>query len=64
MQYFYWLKNVLQGDLGYSYVTGKPVLTAILERLPATLILSLSSLFLILCITFPLGLVSGYKVLV
>ena len=39
VQYFYWLKGVCMGDLGYSYVTGKPVLLAIFERLPATLLL-------------------------
>ena len=61
MQYFYWLKELFQGNLGYSYVTGKPVVEAILERLPATLILSVASLVLILLITFPLGIICGYK---
>jgi peptide/nickel transport system permease protein len=61
IQYFFWLKNVFQGNFGYSYSTGKPVLTAIAERLPATLILSCSSLILILIITLPLGLISGAK---
>jgi peptide/nickel transport system permease protein len=61
MQYFYWLKELCQGNLGYSYVTGKPVVEAILERLPATLILSVASLVLILLITFPLGIICGYK---
>ena len=61
MQYFYWLKELGQGNLGYSYVTGKPVVEAILERLPATLILSIASLILILLITFPLGIICGYK---
>lgn len=61
IQYFYWLKEILKGNLGFSYQTGKPVATMIIERLPATLLLSVSSLILILCITFPLGLFSGYK---
>ena len=61
MQYFYWLKELSQGNLGYSFVTGKPVVEAILERLPATLILSIASLVLILLITFPLGIICGYK---
>jgi peptide/nickel transport system permease protein len=61
VQFFLWLKHLFQGDLGYSFVSGKPVMEAILERLPATLFLSISSLILILCITFPLGLISGYK---
>ncbi len=61
VQFFYWFKQLLQGNLGYSYVNGQPVLSAILERLPATLLLSISSLILILLITFPLGLICGYK---
>jgi peptide/nickel transport system permease protein len=59
VQYIKWLKNVMQGNLGYSYSTGKPVFTAIVERLPATLILSITSLICILLIACPLGLYSG-----
>jgi len=61
MQYIKWLKAVLQGNLGYSYVTGKPVLGLILERLGPTLLMSVVSLVLILVITFPLGLLTGAK---
>jgi peptide/nickel transport system permease protein len=61
VQYFFWLKNIVSGNLGYSYQTGKPVLTSILERMPATLLLSLTSLILVLLITLPLGLISGAK---
>ena len=60
-QYGYWLSRVCVGDFGYSYVTGKPVFKALIERLPATLLLSISSLIVILLITFPLGLWCGYK---
>ncbi|RAP31430.1 hypothetical protein DID78_01175 [Candidatus Marinamargulisbacteria bacterium SCGC AG-343-D04] len=60
-QYVLWLKELCLGNLGYSYVTGKPVFQAIVERLPATLLLSISSLVVILLITFPLGLICGYK---
>lgn len=61
IQYGFWLKEALKGNLGFSYQTGKPVTLMIFERLPATLLLSITSLILILCITFPLGLLSGYK---
>ncbi len=61
VQYMVWLKHTLSGDLGYSYVTGKPVFEALMERLPATLILSISSLICILLLTFPLGILCGYK---
>ncbi len=61
VQYFFWLKEIGKGNLGFSYVSGQPVLDLLWERLPATLLLSVSSLILILCFTFPLGLLSGYK---
>ena len=36
--------NVLRGDLGTSYVHGRPVLAVLLERVPATLLLMTSAL--------------------
>jgi ABC-type dipeptide/oligopeptide/nickel transport system permease component len=39
LQYIAWLGRVVQGDLSYSYRTGKPVLAELLLRLPATLYL-------------------------
>lgn len=39
LQYLNWLGRALQGDLSVSYRTGRPVLTEIGERLPATVML-------------------------
>lgn len=61
VQYFYWLGNVLRGDFGNSYMTGQPVLKEILERLPNTLLLMISSYFLTLLITIPLGVISAVR---
>jgi peptide/nickel transport system permease protein len=62
MQYLLWLKNVLQGDLGYSLIYHRPVLTMIAERIPATLGLMGASLVLAMVLAIPLGLVAGsYK---
>ncbi|MGB9789525.1 MAG: ABC transporter permease [Thermotoga caldifontis] len=36
VRYFNWLKELLKGNLGFSYSTGRPVLEMILARLPAT----------------------------
>lgn len=44
IQFWEYLKNVLKGDLGSSFVYNQPVIGIILRRLPATLLLSLSSL--------------------
>src|SRR5271169_3819697 len=39
-QYFIWLGNLLQGDLGRSYNLDRPVLDEVIERFGATAILS------------------------
>lgn len=45
-QYFIWLGNMLQGDLGRSYSLNRPVLDEVLERFSATLILAGAALVL------------------
>jgi peptide/nickel transport system permease protein len=60
--YFLWMKNLLQLDLGVSYSrNNKPVLTLIIERMPATLLLSTTSLILAYAISIPIGLWSTAK---
>jgi peptide/nickel transport system permease protein len=61
VQYFYWLGNVLHGDFGTSYMTGQPVISEILQRLPNTLLLMVTSYVLTLLITVPLGVISAVK---
>jgi peptide/nickel transport system permease protein len=61
VQYFYWLKNALRGDFGIAYMVNRPVIEIIFERLPATLLLMISSMFLTLLITIPLGVISAVK---
>ncbi len=46
VQYARWLGAALQGELGTSYATGRPVSQAIAERLPATLLLAATALLL------------------
>ncbi len=59
VQYLLWLKNLLQGDLGYSLIYHRPVLTMIGERIPATLGLMGASLVLAILLAIPLGLLAG-----
>lgn len=59
IQYFRWLGAALTGDLGYSYTTAQPVLTMILERLPATVELMLLAYLLAAVIALPLGIYSA-----
>lgn len=58
-QYLYYIKGILQGDLGNSYVSGEPALQLILTRLPATLELAFSAVGIALIVAIPSGLVAG-----
>ncbi|BBO36295.1 ABC transporter permease [Lacipirellula parvula] len=58
--YFLWMGNVLEGDFGLSYSrNNKPVSSLILERMPATLLLSSTSLVLAYLLSVPIGLWSS-----
>ncbi|MFQ5510523.1 MAG: ABC transporter permease [Candidatus Krumholzibacteriia bacterium] len=62
VQYGMWLERVfLHGDLGYSYVTGEPVLNMIGKRLPATLELAGSALLFALLIGIGVGVLSALR---
>jgi len=61
VQYFVWLKNAAKLDFGYSYISGKPVIQEISERLPNTLILMSISFALILLISIPVGVMSAVR---
>ena len=59
VQYMKWAQNLLRGDLGYSFVYKRSVNSLIASRLPATITLSVVSVFLIWIIAFPLGFYSA-----
>ena len=58
-QYFSWLTAFARGDWGYSFSDGRPVVERVLERLPATLELTVTSLIVALLLTFPIGVVAA-----
>lgn len=60
-QYVDYIKNIIKGDFGKSYSYGQPVLNLIAERLPNTLVISLTSLIIAVLISIPLGIVSAIK---
>jgi peptide/nickel transport system permease protein len=53
--------GLLQGDLGVSYIDQTSVTKNIMDRLPNTLILSMTSLAISLCLAVPLGVWSAVK---
>ena len=60
-QYFSWIGGLLQGDLGYSYVSEKPTLSEILPRLPITAKLAVMSLGFAVLLGVPLGVISAVR---
>ncbi len=59
VQYLRWLFNALSGDLGRSYVDGRPVVAVIGERIPATVALAAAALFLATVAGLTVGVVSA-----
>ncbi len=59
VQYIEWSKNLLKGDLGSSFSTGEDVASMLISKLPATILLSISSLLLTFIISIPLGITSA-----
>ena len=55
IQYYYWIKNLMHGEWGYSQTIGDDVLDAIIVRSPVTAELTLYSILVFI----PLGLLSG-----
>jgi len=61
VQYLNWLGGVMTGDWGTSYDTGQPVLEAITERLPTTLVLTGLAFAISLLIAIPVGVVAATR---
>jgi peptide/nickel transport system permease protein len=61
VQYVRWLGGAVQGDLGVSFSTTRPVGEMIVERLPATLELMGASFLLAAALAFALGILSAVK---
>jgi len=60
-QFGRYLGNALQGNLGVSLRMNRPVTTLILERLPATLQLTVAALVIAVVVAIPAGIVSAVK---
>jgi peptide/nickel transport system permease protein len=60
-QYFIYLGQILQGDLGIAWHTSQPVLRDFMVRLPATVELALASMIFSLVISIPIGVYSATK---
>jgi ABC-type dipeptide/oligopeptide/nickel transport system permease component len=61
VQYLIWLGHIVHGDWGRSITTHEPVVTAITERLPATLELGIVALVWSLLVAIPLGTIAAVR---
>ncbi|MGI9388920.1 MAG: ABC transporter permease, partial [Boseongicola sp.] len=60
-RYLFWLSNVVQGDFGHSLSGGVAISTIVLDRLPATLELSLFALLFSTLFGCVLGTISALR---
>ena len=61
VQYFYWFKNVLHGDFGYSMAYKIPATSLIFQRLWNTFLLSFAAMIIAWGIALPLGIWAAVK---
>jgi peptide/nickel transport system permease protein len=61
VQLWYFLSDAVRGDLGYSYIRNKAVLDLLVERLPATIEMTIGALVVSLIIALPIGIISAVR---
>ena len=61
VQYGRWFAGMITGDMGVSYVSDRDVYDTFVEKLPATILLMLSSVALTMLISVPLGIISAVR---
>lgn len=61
VQFFRYLADLVQGDLGFAWHTGQTVLEDFATRLPATVELGVAALLIALLIGIPLGIISATR---
>jgi len=60
-RYAMYMKNLVHGDLGTSFLTNKPVWDMYRERLPETLKLALGALVVSILLSIPIGILSAVR---
>src|SRR3546814_10575148 len=61
VQYLSWIGGMFQGDLGFSYVSGRSTLDEILPRIPITAKLAALALLFSIVLGVPLGVISAVR---
>jgi len=61
VQYLNWARDLLRGDWGTSFNSGRPVLDLIVERIPTTLLLTGIAFVVTILVAIPVGLIAAVK---
>ena len=61
VQYLNWFRGLVTGNMGTSYVTGKDVFQTFASKLPATILLTLTSVIATVVVAVPLGIVAATR---
>ncbi len=61
VQYGSWLAGMVTGDMGESYVSHRDVYETFISKLPATILLTVSSILLTVLVAVPLGILSAVR---
>ena len=59
VQYLKWLRNLIRGDLGVSFMWNKPIGKLVAERLPWSLLVSSLSLVFVYVVAIPVGVLAA-----
>ncbi len=61
VQYGYWVKDIVTGDWGRSYVASQSVIDMFKQRAPSTIFIAIWAIVIGLVIAVPLGVYSAYR---
>ena len=61
VQFYYFVLDVARGDFGKSMWQNVPTLPLVLNRLPATMLLTASTMFVAIAVAIPVGTISAMK---
>jgi peptide/nickel transport system permease protein len=61
VQYVNWVSKIVQGDMGLSLRSRRPIFEVIFERYPATLYLALTALLAGVAIAIPMGVIAAVR---
>jgi peptide/nickel transport system permease protein len=60
-QYFTWMGNIMQGDLGVSLISGVPVLDMVSQRIGPTISIAVLTIIIAVLVAIPMGVVAAWR---